>query len=97
MSKDTNKKTNRKINMRSVIVAFASGDKTELKTEMKRFVKGDKLKDSLFDFFVKNLSLVGAYGWYMDSMDNFPILFHKDKPREEREKLFRDIPTVVVE
>lgn len=83
--------------MRSVIVAFASGEKTELKTEMKRFVKGNKLKDNMFDFFVKNLSLVGAYGWYMDSLENFPILFHKDKPQEERKKLFESIPTLVVE
>lgn len=83
--------------MRSVIVAFASGEKTELKTEMKRFVKGNKLKDNMFDFFVKNLSLVGAYGWYMDSLENFPIVFHKDKPQEERKKLFESIPTLVVE
>lgn len=83
--------------MRSVIVAFASGEKTELKTEMKRFVKGNKLKDNMFDFFVQNLSLVGAYGWYMDSLENFPIVFHKDKPQEERRKLFESIPTLVVE
>lgn len=79
--------------MKSVIVAFTSNNKTE----MKRFVKGDKLKDSLFSFFVKNLRLVGAYGWYMDSLENFPIVFHKDKPEEERKKLFESVPTLVVE